>query len=90
MKRDSLTPADVLGRWVFYRRAYGWHRAELRRAFIQDDFPESILGIIHDTHPRAHVYPARPERCPCPLLLPLDELEIHAIVEPVATEEGKK
>ena len=83
MKIDNLKPEDVVGRWVFYRRTRGFHGAELRRAFIQNTHPGQIVGMLHSTHAHAYVYPRRPLPCSAPLLLPLEELEIHAVVEPV-------
>ncbi len=90
MKKENLKTADVVGRWVYYRRAYGFRGAELLRGFIQDAHPGEIVGMIHGTHSSAKDYPRRPLPTPAPLLLPLDELEIHAIVEPVATPAGEE
>lgn len=85
MRLENLKPADVVGRWVFYRRTYGYRGAELRRGFVQEAHPGDIVGMIHGAHSSAKDYPRRPPSTPCPLLLPLDEIEIHAVVEPSPT-----
>jgi hypothetical protein len=88
MRLNGLKPAAVVGRWIFYRRAYGWHRAELQRAYVQEAHPGEIVGLVQGPHASPGVYPRRPMTNPSPLVLPLDELEIHAVVECEGVVEG--
>ncbi len=88
MKIANLTPEDVVGRWIYFRRTYGYHGAELRRGYVQERHPGNIVGLLYATHREAAAYPRRPLPTPCPLVLPLDELEIHAVVECVGVVEG--
>lgn len=85
MKISNLTAASVVGRWICYRRERGWHNASLVRAYVQEAHPGEIVSLVTELHDSARaVYPLRPKACTHPLLLPLDELEIHAVVEPSA------
>jgi hypothetical protein len=80
MKLETLKADAVVGRWIYYRRAAGWWRAELRRAYVQSLHAGEIVALSVDVDMKP-TFPQRPPRNPCPLLLPLDELEIHAVVE---------
>lgn len=80
VKLANLTTAAVVGRWIYYRRAYGWWRAELRRGYVQAEHPGQIVALVLEVGTKPG-FPRRPINNPHPLLLPLDELEIHAVVE---------
>jgi hypothetical protein len=86
MKLGDLTPEKVVGRWIFYRRIRGAQFSKLSRSFVQESHPGGILGLVGGLVYSDTDYPRRPAATRWPWFEAFDELEIHAVVEPVANE----
>lgn len=84
MKLENIKAADLVGRWIFYRRLRGAVFSKLTRSFVQEVHPGDILGLVGGIAFEASEYPRRPKPWRSPWFEALDEIEIHAVVEPAA------
>lgn len=83
MKIEITDAAQIVGRWIFYRRVRGAVFSKLTRSFVRAAYPGGIVGLEGGIAFSDTDYPRRPRPWQTPWFEALDELEIHAVVEPV-------